>query len=96
MSVVLLVSGILCSALAQVLLKLSSKPAMWTLPWFSALGGAALFYGVSFFLYSLILRKSELSKIGPLMTSATVLLVVAAGILLFGEELTPRRCIGIT
>jgi multidrug transporter EmrE-like cation transporter len=95
MNVALLVSGIFCSALAQVLLKLSSKAAGWSLPWIGALGGAALSYGVSFFLYSLILRKSELSRIGPLMTSATALLVAAAGVILFGEDLTLRRGIGI-
>ena len=95
MNTILLIAGILCSALAQVLLKLSSKASLWSLPWLGTLGGAALSYGVSFILYSLILRKGELSRIGPLMTSAVALLVVLAGVFLFGEELTLRRGMGI-
>jgi uncharacterized membrane protein len=94
-NLLILASGVLCSALAQILLKLSSKAELWSLPWLGALGGAALSYGISFFLYSLILRKGELSRIGPLMTSAVALLVVIAGIALFGEELTLRRGLGI-
>jgi len=94
-NVVLLVSGIICSALAQVLLKLSTKASVWSLAWLAALGGAVLSYGISFLLYSLILRKNDLSRISPLMTSATAILVVTAGILIFGEQVSLRRGIGI-
>jgi len=94
-NLIIIASGVLCSAFAQVLIKISSRAGPWSLPWFGAMGGAAVSYGVSFILYSLILRKSELSRIGPLMTSAVALLVVLAGIVLFGEAVTLRRGIGI-
>lgn len=95
MTVLLVVVGVLCSATAQVLLKLSARWGLWTLPWVLSNGGAGLSYLVSFLLYSLILRKSELSRMGPLMTNAVSLLVAGAGILLFGETLSLRKVAGI-
>ena len=52
-------------------------------------------YGASFLAYSFLLRKEDLSRLSPIMASAVALIVVLAGMVFFGEQLTPRRGIGI-
>lgn len=92
---VLLLLGIAGSALAQILLKYSSASTVGGGRWFFLVAASLAFYGASFFAYSFLLRKEELSRISPLMTSSVMLLVVLAGLLLFGEQLTLRKGLGI-
>jgi len=93
--VLMAVSGVGCSAAAQVVMKFSSRYEPWTARWILSLGLAALLYGGSFLLYAFILRRAPLSKLGPLMTIAVSILVVLAGWLLFGERLNPRQLMGV-
>lgn len=95
MNVLLLAGGVLFSALAQVILKVSARFPAWSIRWLAITAGGAAMYGGSFLIYSFLLRKADLSRISPIMTSATALLVVLAGVLLFGEPLTLRKGFGI-
>jgi len=95
MNIVLLTGGVLFSALAQIILKLSARFPSWSPRWLAVNAGGAALYGASFLIYSFLLRKTDLSRISPIMASATALLVVLAGVLLFGEPLTARRGFGI-
>ena len=95
MNIALLVTGIVFSSLAQITLKVSARFDAWGGRWLLlTIAGAAL-YGASFLAYSLLLRKEDLSRISPIMTSAVALIVVLAGVLLFGEQMTARRGLGI-
>lgn len=96
MNVILLVAGIAFSSLAQITLKFSARFDAWGGRWFLLTAGGAALYGASFLAYSFLLRKEDLSKISPIMAIAVALIVVLAGILLFGEQMTTRRGIGIT
>jgi len=95
MNQILIPAGVLLSALAQVALKSAARFPVRSLSWYAAIAGAGLSYLVSFGVYSLILRKSELSRTSPLMASAVALLAAAAGMILFGETLTWRKGLGI-
>jgi multidrug transporter EmrE-like cation transporter len=95
MNMVLLVTGIAFSALAQIALKYSARFDAWGGRWFVATAAGAALYGASFLAYSFLLRKEDVSRVSPIMASAVALIVVTAGIFLFGEALTLRRGIGI-
>jgi len=92
---VLLVAGIAFSSLAQITLKFSARFEAWGGRWLLlTLAGASL-YGASFLSYSFLLRRGDLSRLSPVMSSAVALIVVSAGVLLFGEHMTLRRGIGV-
>lgn len=96
MNIILLVAGIAFSSIAQIALKFSARFDVWGGRWFLLTATGAALYGASFLAYSFLLRKGDLSRISPIMSSAVALIVVLAGILLFGEQMTVRRGIGIT
>jgi len=91
----LLVCGVAASAAAQICLKYSARFDPWGGRWLALTAAGAACYGISFFIYSFLLREDDLSRISPIMTSAVLLAVVGAGVLLFGEQMTLRRGIGI-
>lgn len=93
---ILVAVGIISSALAQIMLKKSSEFEFFKKPSFFLyfiLGG--LFYVLSFGIYAYALKMFSLSKISPVMTIGTMLLVVLAGILFFRESLALRQIIGV-
>ncbi len=88
--------GVVSSGLAQIMLKKSSqftflKDVNFFI--YFILGG--FFYVGSFFLYAYLLKIFNISKISPVMTIATMILVVAAGLLIFKEVVTLKQGIGI-
>ena len=91
----LFAASVVCSAVAQIFMKLSSGRPTFGVAWFGWMFGAAAFYGSSFFLYSLLLRREALSRLSPLSAISVMVLVVLAGLAAFGEHLTMRRGIGI-
>lgn len=95
MNILLLLCGVAASAAAQVCLKFSARFDPWGGRWIAFTAAGAACYGISFFIYSFLLRKEDISRISPVMTSAVVLAVVGAGVFLFGEEMTLRRGLGV-
>lgn len=94
--VILVFFGILTSALAQIMLKKSSGFQFlkeYNFFVYFILGG--LFYVFSFGIYAYVLKIFSLSKISPVMTIGTMLLVVVAGVLMFREQLTSKQILGI-
>lgn len=88
--------GILASGLAQIMLKKSSSFAFlkeWNFFLYFVLGG--FFYVFSFGIYAYVLKMFDMSKISPIMTIGTMLLVVIAGVVFFRESLTLRQIIGV-
>jgi len=96
MNITLLVTGIAFSSLAQIALKFSARFDAWGGRWILLTTAGAALYGASFLAYSFLLRKGDLSRLSPIMASAVALIVVLAGVLLFGEQMTVRRGIGIS
>lgn len=88
-------AGLACSAGAQVMLKLAAGHSFPAWPWLLAMGGSAGLYGLSFVLYSLILKRGPLSRVGPAMTVGVAALVLLAGLLFFDERLTARQGLGL-
>jgi len=92
---ILIIVGILCSALAQVLMKKSSIYQLKDIQFYIFLGTAALTYVISFISYAFILKSFPISRISPVMTISTMIIIVIIGILFFKEILSIRQCIGI-
>lgn len=92
----LVFSGIVTSTVAQIMLKKSTGfQFLKEYNFFFYLFLGAFFYLFSFVIYAYILKVFNLSKISPVMTTGTMLLVVVAGVLIFKEDLTPKQILGI-
>ena len=90
----LVLVGVLMTALAQVLLKKAAGFEVRTSPWiiFFALSAAA--YAVSFLMYSQILKYFALNKIYPAMTVAQIVVITVLGYLM-GETVGVRHAMGL-
>jgi multidrug transporter EmrE-like cation transporter len=91
---VLVVTGILTTAVAQILLKKASSFEIKTMSWAFFVGTSAAFYVLSFLLYSQMLRHYPLNKIYPVATIAQIALITVAG-LAFGEAIDVRHAVGL-
>lgn len=92
----LVLAGIAASALAQIMLKKSSTFQFlkeYNFFFYFLLGG--LFYVVSFGIYTYALKVFNLSKISPVMTIGTMLLVIIASVFVFQEEISLKQLFGI-
>src|SRR5437660_825352 len=90
----LVVIGVLTTALAQILLKKASGFEIKTSSWFMWIGLSAVVYVVSFILYSRILKYFALNKIYPAMTVAQIMVITLCGILM-GEVIGGRHALGL-
>ena len=92
----LVILGIIASALAQILLKISANRTDDTVNMYLnyyILGGV-FSYGISFLLYIYILKKFPLSSISPVMVGGTTALVIVAAYFM-GETITFYKLFGI-
>ena len=92
---ILIILGIIFSAIAQVMIKKSSTFEIKESSFFLYLALAGLCYVLSFGLYAYILKYFALSKISPIMTIGTMIIVVGSGIFLFKETITLKQSLGI-
>lgn len=76
-------------------MKYSGGLKLWSTPWLAVAAGAAGLYASSFLIYTLLVRKQDLSKISPLMGTAVIALVVLGAVVFFGESLSLRRILGL-
>jgi multidrug transporter EmrE-like cation transporter len=90
----LVLIGILTTALAQILLKKAADFEIRTSSWLMWIGMSAVVYVVSFVLYSRILKYYALYKIYPVMTSAQIMVITLGGILM-GEAIGGRHALGL-
>jgi hypothetical protein len=91
---VLVILGMLATALAQVLLKKASYFEIRTSAWLAYMAMSAASYAFSFILYSRILKYFELNKIYPAMTIGQIMLVTVYG-LMIGEIISGRHALGL-
>jgi len=90
----LIVIGILTTAVAQVLLKKASGFDMRTSAWITWMGLSAASYVVSFVAYSQILKHFALNKVYPAMTVAQIIVIALLG-LWMGEAVGGRQLLGL-
>ena len=90
----LVATGILTTALAQILLKKASLVEIRTGPWLAFMGISACSYVLSFLLYSQMLRFYPINKVYPATTVAQIILITAAG-LTMGEAIDIRHSLGL-
>jgi uncharacterized membrane protein len=94
-NILLITLGVGFSVMAQILVKSASKAQLWSSTWLWWMAFSLSAYAASFLTYSMLLRKNELSRISPIMSSAVAISVAAAGIFLFGEQINVRKGLGI-
>ncbi len=87
-------SGIFCSAFAQICMKRATLFEGQHLFWFLLLTGSTLCYLLSFVFYYFALKSFSLSTISPIMTVGVVLIVVLYGVL-SGEAVSSKHAVGL-
>jgi|SRR5450432_1871566 multidrug transporter EmrE-like cation transporter len=90
----LVLVGVLMTALAQVLLKKAAGFEVRTSSWIIFFGLSAVAYAVSFLFYSQILKYFALNKIYPAMTVAQIVVITLVGYLM-GEVVGGRHALGL-
>ena len=90
----LIVIGVLTTAVAQVLLKKASGYEIRTSSWIMWMGLSAVSYTVSFVAYSQILKYFALNKVYPAMTVAQIIVITFVGLWL-GEAVGGRQALGL-
>jgi multidrug transporter EmrE-like cation transporter len=91
---VLVVVGILTTAVAQIMLKKASAFEIRTPSWALWMTLSAVSYTVSFVAYSRILKYFPLNKIYPAMTIAQIVVITLVG-LWMGEAIDGRHALGL-
>jgi drug/metabolite transporter (DMT)-like permease len=90
----LVVIGVISTAIAQILLQRASQFDVSASPWLLFMGLAAASYTLSFILYSRILKYYPLNKVYPAMTVAQIILITLYG-LVIGEVIDVRQALGL-
>jgi len=90
----LVIVGIVTTAVAQVMLKKASAFDIRTTSWIMWMGMSAVAYTVSFVAYSRILKYFALNKIYPAMTIAQIMIITIYG-LWVGEAVGGRHALGL-
>jgi multidrug transporter EmrE-like cation transporter len=90
----LVLMGVLMTAVAQVLLKKAAGFEVRTSPWIVFFCLSAGAYALSFILYSQILKYFALNKIYPAMTVAQILVITLVGYVM-GEAVGGRHALGL-
>jgi len=91
----LIPAGIIFSMLAQVILKKTTDFNYKQFSFFIYFFFAGFSYLISFVLYSIILKYFPISRISPVMTLGTMILVIIAGLFIFNESISLKQIIGI-
>jgi len=86
--------GVLCTVVAQILLKKASVFDIKSTSWVFFMGAAAMFYVTSFIAYSRILKYYPLNRIYAAMTIVQLVLIMCYG-LWIGEVLGTRQAAGV-
>jgi multidrug transporter EmrE-like cation transporter len=90
----LVLLGVLMTAVAQILLKKAAGFEVRTSPWILFFCLSAATYALSFVLYSQILKYFALNKIYPAMTVGQIVVITLLGYLM-GEAVGARHALGL-
>lgn len=91
---IMIIFGVFFSAGAQLLVKRAATYSVFSLPWAILIGSGMISYGVSFVLYSFILKTLPVSHVAPVMAISVMVLVVVCGIL-WGEPFIWQQACGV-
>jgi len=95
MKYILVLFGVIFAALAQLLVKNASSQTFFDKKWIVLMLLSVTSYGLAFLLQAFIFKFFALSKIGPVMAIAVMILVFGFGIWFFGEEISLKQTVGV-
>ena len=87
--------GVLLTVSAQVLLKSTSFHEFWSKKFIIYVLMSMTAYCLAFLAQSYVMRFFPLSKISPVMSIATMILVFVSGLLFFQETLALKQTVGV-
>lgn len=88
-------AGVLLNVLAQLIIKKGAAYDTLSCEWNGYMGSSIFLYGLSFLVYSYVLKKMALNVAAPVMSVATLVCVVLLSFLFFKEELSIRQISGL-
>lgn len=88
------VAGIVSTAMAQILLKMSSSQSGMNMKWFMSIFLCLFVYAISFLTYYMALKSFEISKIQPIMMASILSIIVLYGFAI-GEDFNRLRVAGV-
>lgn len=92
---IILLGGVLLTVSAQVLVKFSSGFEFWSKKFLLFIGCSIIAYCLAFLAQAYLMKHMALSKVGPVMSIATMLLVFTCGVWLFGEHISAKQIVGL-
>lgn len=95
MKYLIIALGVLLTVSAQVLVKFTSFHEFWSKKFMLFIGSSILMYCLAFLAQAYLMRLLPLSKVGPVMSIATMLLVFVCGVWFFNEHLGAKQIAGI-
>ncbi len=87
--------GVVVNVLAQLCIKKSTIYTFFSIKWVILMGIAISLYGLSFLIYSYILKEAPLNIISPVMAISGMLLIVILSSILFLEPISARQVLGL-
>lgn len=95
MKYAIILIGVLLTVSAQVLVKFTSFHAFWSKKFMLFIISSILVYCLAFLAQAYLMRLFPLSKVGPVMSIATMLLVFVCGVWFFNEYIGVKQAVGI-
>lgn len=87
--------GVVVNVLAQLCVKKSTMYDFLSNKWLIMMSIAIVLYGISFLIYSFILRDAPLNIISPVMSISGMLLIVMTSSIIFVEPVSFRQFVGL-
>ena len=95
MKYLIIAAGVLLTVSAQVLVKFTSFHEFWSKKFMLFIGLSVVVYALAFWAQAYLMRLLPLSKVGPVMSIATMLLVFTCGVWLFSEHVGVKQVVGL-
>lgn len=81
--------------LSHALLRSAASQVQMEYPWVIRVGGSLFFYGLVFFVYTVLLRYFDVSVLYPAYTALSIIGVSLVGMAFFGESFTVAKLLGL-
>ena len=95
MKYLIIAIGVLFTVSAQVLVKFTSFHEFWSRKFMMFIGSSILVYCLAFLAQAHLMRLFPLSKVGPVMSIATMMLVFICGVWFFNEHVGAKQVLGL-
>lgn len=93
--VLLIIASVITAAFGQIFIKYSTNYKLLERNWIFYVLLSILSSTVSFAANLILFKNEEMSKISPILTAASIVVVVTASVILFNDEMNMRKVLGV-